>query len=415
MKIQSCMMLVLAGLAGIAQSAPTAGPLLSIDAGFPGGNILVDRIQGDDVFIRQDLRDTSGWWFFWQFRASQAGGRTLRFHFTNKSVLGPQGPAYSLDEGATWLWLGANRSNSDEPSPRDGFVFRFPSGGAKVRFCFAIPYVESDLRQFLHRHEQCSALKAGVLCTSAKGRSVEALYLGRLDGQADYRLAFTCRHHACESTASYVLEGLMETVLAESDTGRWFRRHAAVVAIPFVDKDGVEAGDQGKNRKPHDHNRDYGSHGIYPEVSSIKKLLPEWSGGRLDLAIDMHCPCIGDNLIQFIGNPDQAIWQRTLKLSQCLESCQSGPLRHNAKCNVPFGSSWNQGSGLKSAAFAGWARELPNIRIATTIEMPYFQVGRAPVSAAAARMVGRDLAVAIKTCLEKEPRLGPGTSHAEVK
>ena len=411
----SCVALVLVGLAGLAQSAPTTGSLMSIDADFPGGNILVDRIQGDDVFIRQDLRDTSGWWFHWQFRVRQSGGRTLRFHFTNKNVLGQLGPAYSLDDGATWLWLGAKRSNSDEPPPQDGFAFRFPAGGASARFCFAIPYVESDLRQFLHRHKQSSALKIGVLCKTAKGRSVEALYLGRLDGQAGYRLAFTCRHHACESVASYVLEGLMETILAENDTGRWFRRHAAVAAIPLVDKDGVEAGDQGKNRKPHDHNRDYGSHGIYPEVAAIKTLLPKWSGGRLDVAIDLHCPYINDNLIQFIGNPDQGIWQRTLELSQCMEACQTGPLRHNAKCNVPFGSSWNQGSGLKSLAFSGWARELPDIRIATTIEIPYFQVGSAPVSAAAARMVGRDLAVAIKNYLEKKPRLGPVPAHADAK
>ena len=36
---------------------------ISIDAGFPAGNIVVQRIEGDDAFVRQDLRDTSGWWF----------------------------------------------------------------------------------------------------------------------------------------------------------------------------------------------------------------------------------------------------------------------------------------------------------------------------------------------------------------
>ena len=326
-----------------------------------------------------------------------------------------KGPHIHLDDGATWRWLGPKRSNADEPSPKDGFVFRFPAGETSARFCFSIPYVESDLKKFLHRYKNSSSLKAAMLCKTAKGRSVEALYLGRLDAEADYRIALTCRHHSCESMASYVLEGLMDAVLAESDTGRWFRRHVAIVAIPFVDKDGVEAGDQGKNRKPHDHNRDYGDQSIYPEVAAIKKLLPEWSGGRLDVAIDMHCPYLGDSLIQFIGNPDQGIWQRTLKLSQCLESCQTGPLRHSAKCNVPFGKNWNQGNGLSSMAFAGWARGLPNIRIATSIEIPYSHVGREPVSADAARAIGRDLAVALKTFLEKEPRLGLEISHTGEK
>jgi hypothetical protein len=395
-----CVLVLL--VTSISHATPTASPALTIDADFPGGNIIVDRIEGNDAFIRQDLRDTAGWWFYWQFRMRQAGGRTIRFHFTNKSVFGPQGPAYSLDGGVTWLWLGTKRSNTKEPPPKDGFLFQFPADAGDVRFCFAIPYVESDLKQFLRCHSSSAALKAGVICKTAKGRSVEVLYLGRLDGRPDYRLALTCRHHACESVASYVLEGLMEAVLADDDIGRWFRRHAAIVAVPFVDKDGVEAGDQGKNRKPHDHNRDYCGQSIYPTVTAIRKFLPEWSGGHLDMAIDMHCPFINDNLIQFIGGPDQSIWQRTLKLSQCLESCQTGPLRHDAERNVPFGTGWNQGSGLKSSTFAAMASGLPDIQIATAIEIPYSQVGRTPQSAAAARRLGRDLAVAIKTYFHRQ-------------
>jgi len=386
---------------GQAQTPPE-GSALSIDADFPAGNVVVDRIEGDDVFLRQDLRDTAGWWFYWHFRVRGAGGRTIRFHFTNKPAFGPQGPAYSLDGGATWAWLGPKRSNTGDPPPKDGFVFRFPAGAADARFCFAIPYVEPNLRQFLDRHRTSPPLKTGVLCKTAKGRSAEVLYLGRLDGQGEYRLAFTCRHHACESVASYVLEGLMDSILAETETGRWFRGNAAVVVIPFVDKDGVEAGDQGKNRKPHDHNRDYAGNSNYPTVAAIKKLLPEWSGGRLDVAVDLHCPSLGDSLIQFIGSPDQKIWPRTLKLSQCLESCQAGPLRHDAKRNVPFGTGWNKGTGLKSASFTAWASGLPTIHIATTIEVPYSQVGQTPVSATGARMLGRDLAEAIKNYLEKE-------------
>ncbi len=379
-----------------------AQSLLAIDADFPSGNIVVDRIDGDEAFIRQDLRDTAGHWFYWHFRVRGGQGRTVQFHFTNKSVQGPQGPAYSLDAGATWHWLGAKRSNTDGAPPPDGFRFRFPGDAAEVRFCFAIPYVESNLRQFLDRHKGSAGLRTSMLAKTAKGRSAEVLYLGRLDGPSDYRLAFTCRHHACESTANFVLEGLMDSILADNPTGRWFREHVAVAAIPFVDKDGVEAGDQGKNRKPHDHNRDYAGDSIYPTVAAIKKLLPQGSAGRLDVAIDLHCPSINDSLIQFIGGPNKDIWQRTLKLSQCLESCQTGPLRHDAKRNLAFGTSWNTGTGLKGASFSGWASALPNIHIATSIEMPYAQVVKTPVTVDGARTVGRDLAEALKTYLQRD-------------
>jgi hypothetical protein len=385
----------------LAAMAATAGGV-AIDADFPGGNVILDRIDPRDVFLHQDLRDTSGTWFYWHFRVSGAAGRTLAFHFTRGKVLGPQGPCYSLDRGLSWQWLGPTRTNTSDTPPEDGFGFRFSADAAEVRFCVAIPYQESDLARFLARHPQEPALRAATLCTTAKLRAAELLYLGRMDDRPRYRLAFTCRHHACESVASYVLEGLMEAVLADDATGRWYRRETAIVVLPMMDKDGVEAGDQGKNRKPHDHNRDYAGESIYATVAAVKKLLPAWSQGKLDMAIDLHCPVLGDSLIQFIGGPQEDIWQRTLQLSKTLESIQKSPLRHDSQRNVPFGTSWNREAARKTATFSGWASSLPGIRIATTIEMPYSQVMRTPVTADAARQLGRDLAEAIKIYLEQE-------------
>ena len=41
-----------------------------IDCDFPGGNIIAERIDDDDVFVRQDLRDTDRDWFYWYFRVT---------------------------------------------------------------------------------------------------------------------------------------------------------------------------------------------------------------------------------------------------------------------------------------------------------------------------------------------------------
>ena len=395
------------GLIGWLAGEARAAERVAVDAAFPGGNVLVDKIDGDDVFVRQDLRDTTGFWFYWQFRVTGAAGRTIRFHFTAGNVLGSQGPCYSLDRGANWQWLGPKRSNTGDVSPRDGFVFRFPDAAEEVRFCLSIPYQESDLKRFLKRHEGNASLKTDVLCKTAGGRDVERLTLGRLDGGASYRLAFTCRHHACESVASYVLEGLLDVVLADDATGRWFREHGAIFVVPMIDKDGVEAGDQGKNRKPHDHNRDYAGEPIYPVVAAIKKTLPEWSGGKLDVAIDFHCPGLGGAAIEFIGGPEKEIWRQVLVLSETLQKRQRGPLRHETKHNVPFGSSWNQGAALRGASFGAWARSLPKVRIGTTIETPYSQAGATVITTENARSLGRDLAEALRIYLEQSrPQAG---------
>ena len=79
------------------------------------------------------------------------------------------------------------------------------------------------------------------------------------------------------------------TLLSDTEDGRWFRSHGDFFIVPFVDKDGVEDGDQGKNRRPHDHNRDYKLR-IYPEVRAITERLPAWSDSKPLFFLDMHCP-----------------------------------------------------------------------------------------------------------------------------
>lgn len=46
-----------------------------VDCDFPGGNIVVDGIKDDTVFLHQDVRDTQGDWFYWYFRVRGAAGR----------------------------------------------------------------------------------------------------------------------------------------------------------------------------------------------------------------------------------------------------------------------------------------------------------------------------------------------------
>jgi len=371
---------------------------LIIDSEFPGGNLLIDRVQGDRVFLCQDVRDTRGTWFWWHFRVRGAAGRTLTFAFTKGNVIGVRGPAVSTDGGRTWAWLGK------EAVKGASFTYTFAPDADKVRFCFAMPYFEADLRRFLGRFEGDPHLKADTLCTTRKGRKTERLHVGQLNGEPDHRVLVTCRHHCCECMASYALEGLVETILTGEDAGKWLREHVELLAIPFMDKDGVEDGDQGKNRKPHDHNRDYGGESIYPSVKALRELAPKWSGGRLHAAIDLHCPHIRgahNEVIYLVGSADPAIWKAQSRFGRILEAAATGPLPYRARNNLPFGKAWNTArnyGGQKS--FARWAGELPGIRLATTFEIPYANASRKPVTAESARAFGRDIAKALRRYLE---------------
>ena len=370
---------------------------IEIDAQYPGGNIVVERIEADRVYLRPDLRDTNGWWFFWNFRVRSAAGRTLTFCFTGNNPIGVRGPAVSTDGGRSWSWLGAD--NVKDAS----FAYSFSERHDEVRFCFAVPYQEEDLRRFLASHRGNSYLLVQELCKSRKGRSVERLHVGAIDGDPAHRIVMTARHHACESMANYVMEGFVEAALDDTEEGRWFQENIEVLAIPFVDKDGVEDGDQGKNRKPHDHNRDYKGDSIYPSVAAIRTFVPTWSKGRLSIVMDLHCPWIRgshNEVIYMVGSSDRAMWRQQAALGKILQELQRGPLVYRAADNLAVGTAWNTRKNYGDLmSCSRWAAQIEGIRLATSFEIPYANAAGCPVDANTARAFGRDLARAVRQYL----------------
>jgi len=367
---------------------------IKIDADFPGGNVAVDKIDGNTVSVHQDLRDTSTKWFYWQFRVRGAQGRTVTFQFTTTPAIGVLGPAMSHDGGDSWSWLGK------ESIKGQGFVYAFPAEAKDVRFCVSIPYLDKDFQKFLARHPSNPNLKVETHCETKKGRKVERLRLGRLDGSAATRILVTARHHACEMIASYVLEGILEEALSDP----WYREKVELAAVPFMDKDGVEDGDQGKNRAPRDHNRDYSGESIYASTKAMREFVPGWSAGKLKLALDLHCPTLrgpSNETPYFVGNDNEESWKKITRLSELLEAGQSIPSFHRVKDNLPFGSGFNKPSSFTAGmSFGKWARTLPEAPIGTTLEVSYANSNGVTVTAASARTLGRDLAKAIRKLLE---------------
>jgi hypothetical protein len=383
-----------------ARQTPAAAGGPEIDCDFPGGNIVLDRIDGDAVYLHQDPRDTAGFWFYWYFRVRGAAGRTLRFRFTDRNVIGVRGPAVSTDGGRSWSWLGT------ESVQGASFAYAFPADVGEVRFCLAFPYFESNLDEFLRRHEGNPSLVVEHHATSLKGRAVRRLRLGRLDGEPEHRVLLACRHHCCEMMASWALEGIMEAVLSDAPDGVWFRRHIELAVVPFMDADGVADGDQGKNRKPHDHNRDYLGESIYPEVAALREFVPRWSQGKLRIALDMHCPYLsgrspsqaGNEDIYFVAGRDADKWAELEKFSAILEETRQGPLPYRRKQNLPHGQMWNTLAEPRS--FSRWAALQPGVTLAAGMEIPYATATEVDVTDQSARALGRDLARAMRVYLE---------------
>ncbi len=210
----------------------------------------------------------------------------------------------------TWQWLGVDCVKRES----DGDTFSYQYDGSYPNnpiFCCVMQYQEVHLQQFLLRHNESRCLHTEVLDYTRKGRPVELLKIEAPaePGTTDLprkTIFLTSRHHCGETMATYALEGILDAALEDSKLGRAIRRHLVIYAVPFVDKDGVVDGDQGKNRRPHDHARDYGDAPIYPEIRSIMQLLNQI---RPELVMDLHCPWLysgpTNERIYFVGQKSQ--------------------------------------------------------------------------------------------------------------
>ncbi len=244
--------------------------MFTVTSDFEGGNARIIKIDGNKIILDSDLRDTVGDWFFWCIKVSGAAGLTLDFEFASPNRVGYFGAAVSYDL-ENWHWQHENEIS------KNGRHFSYTFGENENDVYFAHHMVYRPERFF--KFAASRGLEIKKLCTSESGRDVP--YIDTEKG--DEIILLTSRHHACESTGSYVLEGVLEEIFGA------FGNKYRIICVPFVDLDGVVCGDQSKNRNGHDHNRDYSPNEapIYASTAKIRELCDTL---KLRYAFDFHSP-----------------------------------------------------------------------------------------------------------------------------
>lgn len=362
-------------------TAASAGGPVVIRADFPGGNVAVLGGEGDSVRVAPDLRGERPW-FYWCFEAKAAKPGRVTFGFPDKvagfknGAIGLQGPAISTDLGKTWSWMGTDNVAGSS------FFYDFTHANQQVRFAVTIPYVQSNLTKFLKENESKQHLKTSVLTKSRHGRDVKLLRISE-PGPNKEPVLVTGRHHACETIASYVLEGFLQKAMSDSPIGERFRKRYVLYAVPFVDKDGVEEGDQGKNRKPHDHNRDYGDQSVFPEVQAIKDLD---QAVDFRFALDFHCPTLvmeDHQVIYFSGAKAHP------KFNDENVSAFADRIKNGLPDNAPYGPLvWLKEETQPSPKNSRYFGFKEGAVMAATIEIPFAPPGKA-TDPASCRKYGR--------------------------
>jgi hypothetical protein len=348
-----------------------------IHKNFIGGNIKVVSQNDNDVYVENELRDTQGDWFYWAFCVENACGKTITFHFQDVR-LGFYGPAVSHDL-KEWRWLNDKGENE--------FTYTFGENENKVYFAHSMLYHPDRFLRFA----SAKSLDVEEFCKSQKGRSLPCVKFG----SGERSIVLTSRHHACESTGNYVLEGLLEELIEHPI------ENAKILCVPFVDYDGVVDGDQGKGRAPWDHNRDYDYN--VPSIYEVAQKIKEYVAiNGCYYAFDFHAPWHWgeQNDKVFIVHKSFEQVDRVNAFGKIFEeSITEGSVKYSCKDNYEFGKGWN----TDVPSFARYMLKREENELAFTLETTYFGLRDNVVSQEKMIELGRCFARALKRYIvEKE-------------
>ena len=326
--------------------------MFTIDTDFCGGNATILSVADDTVTFVPDLRDTDDNWFYYAFRVRGAQGRTVHFSLDGMRWVGYFGAAVSHDL-QHWQWSGSADDNYTS------FTYTFGDEEDCVYFAHDMLYHPSRFSRLCER--------LGVQITAPVTDRGGTPILTAVLGNGAHNILLTARHHCCEATGNYIMEGILEEFAANPIPG------CRITAIPFVDADGVIRGDQGKNRRPHDHNRDYAD-GIYPGVRYVKELVCR---GDVICAFDLHSPWHfgGSNDKLFIvHNSNTHMTGEFFRFGQILEEEMADDpdaMLYDRSNDMPIGVSWNQGGPI-NRSMGAWCGGQEGVLIAFSFETTYF-------------------------------------------
>ena len=320
---------------------------MKIHADFECGNIRLLREDGNVIYLQNEMRGTKKEAaYYWAFCVEGAGGRTLTFSL-EKPWVGPWGAAVSHDL-INWHWSG-------QPDDDGTFTYSFAENENKVYFAHDLLYTPTRLFSVMRELE----IKPDTLCRSLGGRDIPMFKVGN----GKNHIVLTSRHHACESSGTYVMEGMIREYLKAplEDTD--------LFVVPMMDYDGVCAGEHGKDREPHDHNRDYIPDNIYPEVGCVMKYAED---NGVAFAIDFHSPShrVGRSNRMFIVRKMAHLVQRFDAISDLFEKYSGGEAMEYSKAHdVPPNTGWNKDD---TPTFSTFFNLRPECRLALTVESTHF-------------------------------------------
>jgi len=153
------------------------------------------------------------------------------------------------------------------------------------------PYTLSHLEELLDAVRAHPLVEITTIGKTVQGRDLEIVRIGR--AHAPHRVLIRARAHPWESGGSWVVHGLIRSLLSGDPANETYLARYAVYILPMANKDGVAAGKTRFNMRGKDLNRNW-DRPADPALAPENQALETWieamieAGEGPELAFDLH-------------------------------------------------------------------------------------------------------------------------------
>lgn len=260
-------------------------------ANFESGNVTCVQQIGADSFtfeIRLDNEhpEIYGWYYF---AIAGNSGRTATLFLNN-----PDGwqnetckPLFSNDnrhwERVAQVWRQGNMIG-----------FRQYLGADTVWFAQDFPFTVTQMYAYLDTIGSSSYVHRQTLGFSVHNRPIDQVTITDQSWPNERKktMWLISRQHPMESPPTFLLRGLLEWILSESEFSRFWRQDIILKLVPIVNVDGVVEGYSRQNVNDINLNRNWQEdiQAEQPEVRVVHQAMDAYltSGNHIDFFMDLH-------------------------------------------------------------------------------------------------------------------------------
>ena len=243
------------------------------------------------------------------------------------------------------------------------FTHVFEQSGDLVYFAFCHPYTYSDLQVFLR--EACLSASAArivrrsVLCKSLAGNICDVLTITAPSSSPEelaHRsvVLITSRVHPGESNSSWIMQGVIEALLSNTETAQFLRSKHVFKVIPMLNPDGVINGNYRTSLAACDLNRRWykPDKNFHPTIFHTKELIKRLKKvHRVAYVIDLHGHSKKEGIFIYGCIPDKKLTRVASPRRSIPASSSEHDISLLASCDLMYASKFNELGENKTTYF----------------------------------------------------------------